>query len=228
MATFVLVHEIAQEQKSADTLEEEWLPDLTGGVRTAGFPEIADRLYRLRSGPGGIDTRMAFDGDLPDAPVERAGGARVRGGACAGLPGGEEEVPVEAEEVSGAVPGQILLPGVRIGGGHARAARDEGRNDADQSRTEGAGIVPGVEQRNRRPVYDGETGLGEQLGEPARQVRVGEVLIPRGQHLAHAADVAGPPDDGLPVGVEHEQPATRPQDPVSLRPVSRQSRRAGC
>jgi len=39
MATFVLVHEIAQEQKSADALEEEWLPDLTGGVRTAGFPE---------------------------------------------------------------------------------------------------------------------------------------------------------------------------------------------
>jgi hypothetical protein len=64
MATVVLVHGIAQEQKSADTLEEEWLPDLAGGVRTAGFPEIADRLYRHRSGPDGIDTRMAFYGDL--------------------------------------------------------------------------------------------------------------------------------------------------------------------
>jgi hypothetical protein len=64
MATIVLVHGIAQEQKSADTLEEEWLPNLAGGVRTAGFPEIADRLYRLRSGPDGIDTRMAFYGDL--------------------------------------------------------------------------------------------------------------------------------------------------------------------
>jgi hypothetical protein len=64
MATIVLVHGIAQEQKSADTLEEEWLPDLAGGVRTAGFPEIADRLYRLRAGPDGIDTRMAFYGDL--------------------------------------------------------------------------------------------------------------------------------------------------------------------
>ena len=31
MATIVLVHGIAQEQKSADTLEEEWLPDLAGG-----------------------------------------------------------------------------------------------------------------------------------------------------------------------------------------------------
>lgn len=64
MATIVLVHGIAQEQKSEDSLEEEWLPDLAGGVRTAGFPEIADRLYRLRSGPSGIDTRMAFYGDL--------------------------------------------------------------------------------------------------------------------------------------------------------------------
>jgi hypothetical protein len=64
MAAIVLVHGIAQEQKSADTLEEEWLPDLAGGVRTAGFPEIADRLYRLRSGPDGIDARMGFYGDL--------------------------------------------------------------------------------------------------------------------------------------------------------------------
>jgi len=64
VATIVLVHGIAQEQKSADTLEQEWLPDLAGGVRTAGFAEIADRLYRLRSGPDGIDTRMAFYGDL--------------------------------------------------------------------------------------------------------------------------------------------------------------------
>ena len=30
----------------------------------ASLPEIADRLYRLRSGPDGIDTRMAFYGDL--------------------------------------------------------------------------------------------------------------------------------------------------------------------
>jgi hypothetical protein len=64
MATIVLVHGIAQEQKSADTLEEEWLPDLAGGVRTAGFPEVADRVWRLKSGPDGIDTRMAFYGDL--------------------------------------------------------------------------------------------------------------------------------------------------------------------
>ncbi|SDY37283.1 hypothetical protein SAMN05421504_105332 [Amycolatopsis xylanica] len=60
MARIVLVHGIAQEQKSADTLEAEWLPSLAGGVRTAGYPEVADRLWR--DGPG--DARMAFYGDV--------------------------------------------------------------------------------------------------------------------------------------------------------------------
>jgi hypothetical protein len=55
MAQVVLVHGIAQEQKSADTLEAEWLPNLTGGVRTAGHPDVAE---------AGIDARMAFYGDL--------------------------------------------------------------------------------------------------------------------------------------------------------------------
>jgi hypothetical protein len=64
VAQVILVHGIAQEQKAADTLEEEWLPDLAGGVRIAGFPDLADQLYRLRGTPNGIDTRMAFYGDL--------------------------------------------------------------------------------------------------------------------------------------------------------------------
>jgi hypothetical protein len=58
IATIVLVHGIAQEQKAADTLENEWLPALAGGVRLAGYPEIADCLWRDRS----IDVRMAFYG----------------------------------------------------------------------------------------------------------------------------------------------------------------------
>lgn len=64
MATIVLVHGIDQQQKSADTLETEWLPALAGGVRTSGFPNIADRLWRDRATPQGIDTRMAFYGHL--------------------------------------------------------------------------------------------------------------------------------------------------------------------
>ena len=64
MATIVLVHGIAQEQLSSDSLENEWIPAMAGGVRKAGFSEIADRLWRNRSEPRGIDTRMAFYGHL--------------------------------------------------------------------------------------------------------------------------------------------------------------------
>ncbi len=61
MARIVLVHGIAQEQKSADTLEAEWLPSLAGGVRLAGDPALADTLWR-DARPG--EARMAFYGDL--------------------------------------------------------------------------------------------------------------------------------------------------------------------
>ncbi|KZB80720.1 hypothetical protein [Amycolatopsis regifaucium] len=61
MARIVLVHGIAQEQKSADTLEAEWLPSLAGGVRLAGDPALADELWR-DARPGAA--RMAFYGDL--------------------------------------------------------------------------------------------------------------------------------------------------------------------
>lgn len=64
MATVVLVHGIDQQQRSADALESEWIPALAGGVRLAGFPTVADSLWRDRSGPGAIDTRMAFYGHL--------------------------------------------------------------------------------------------------------------------------------------------------------------------
>jgi hypothetical protein len=70
MAEVVLVHGIAQEQKSADGLEAEWLPSLAGGVRTAGHPDLADRLWRSKE----IDIRMAFYGDL-FLPKDQQGGA---------------------------------------------------------------------------------------------------------------------------------------------------------
>jgi hypothetical protein len=64
MAIVVLVHGIAQEQHSADSLEIEWLPAMAGGVRKAGFSEVADRLRRDLLVPEGIETRMAFYGHL--------------------------------------------------------------------------------------------------------------------------------------------------------------------
>jgi len=63
MSVIVLVHGIAQEQRSADSLEASWLPALVGGVRAAGSPHLADELWRAAR-PGQIDTRMAFYGDL--------------------------------------------------------------------------------------------------------------------------------------------------------------------
>lgn len=64
MATIVLVHGIAQEQEAADTLEAEWVPALAGGVRTAGYPAIADRIRRDRAANDTIEARMAFYGAL--------------------------------------------------------------------------------------------------------------------------------------------------------------------
>jgi hypothetical protein len=64
MAEIILVHGIDQQQQSADKLESQWVPCLAGGVRTAGFPEVADRLWRNVGNPGGIETRMSFYGDL--------------------------------------------------------------------------------------------------------------------------------------------------------------------
>lgn len=44
--------------------KSEWLPALAGGVRVAGFADIADRIWRDAGKSGGIETRMAFYGYL--------------------------------------------------------------------------------------------------------------------------------------------------------------------
>jgi hypothetical protein len=64
VAAIVLVHGIDQQQTSADMLESQWLPRLAGGVRAAGFPDVADRIWRDASKPGSLETRMAFYGGL--------------------------------------------------------------------------------------------------------------------------------------------------------------------
>jgi hypothetical protein len=64
MAVVVLVHGIDQQQLSADSLEAEWLPALAGGVRMAGWQDIADSLWRAGPVAGGIECRMAFYGHL--------------------------------------------------------------------------------------------------------------------------------------------------------------------
>jgi hypothetical protein len=64
VAEIVLVHGIDQQQLSADKLESQGLPSLAGGVRAAGFPDVADRIWRDAGNRGSIVTRMAFYGGL--------------------------------------------------------------------------------------------------------------------------------------------------------------------
>jgi hypothetical protein len=66
VADIVLVHGIAQEQRSGDDLEITWLPSLAGGLRNARHPEIADRIRREADCPfpGSVTIRMAFYGSL--------------------------------------------------------------------------------------------------------------------------------------------------------------------
>jgi hypothetical protein len=58
MAQIVLVHGIAQEQRSAAELESEWCVSLAGGLENAGHRELGDRL-RDRE----FSVRMAFYGN---------------------------------------------------------------------------------------------------------------------------------------------------------------------
>lgn len=74
MASIVLVHGIGQEQFSADTLEERWLPDLARGVRDSGNNALADRLWRANR-PGDLPVRMAFYGDVFLTPGAQGGGS---------------------------------------------------------------------------------------------------------------------------------------------------------
>jgi hypothetical protein len=64
MAEIVLVHGIAQEQASADSLERDWVPALAGGVRNAGFESLADQINWKVGNPDRISARIAFYGHL--------------------------------------------------------------------------------------------------------------------------------------------------------------------
>jgi hypothetical protein len=78
MAAIVLVHGIDNEQLTPDGVEAEWLPALAGGVRLAGRPDLADRLWPPRSRPDAIDCRSAYYGDLFRTPDQQGGGDDLR------------------------------------------------------------------------------------------------------------------------------------------------------
>jgi hypothetical protein len=74
----VLVHGIDNEQLTPDGVEAEWLLALAGGVRLAGRPDLADRLWPPRSRPDAIDCRSAYYGDLFRTPDQMGGAADLR------------------------------------------------------------------------------------------------------------------------------------------------------
>lgn len=63
MAEVVLIHGIAQEQMGKASLEKDWIPALADGVRAAGRPELADRIWPTGR-PNSVDVQMVFYGDL--------------------------------------------------------------------------------------------------------------------------------------------------------------------
>jgi hypothetical protein len=78
MAAIVLVHGIDNEQLTPDGVEAEWLPALAGGVRLAGRPDLADRLWPPRSRPDAIECRSAYYGDLFREKDQMGGAADLR------------------------------------------------------------------------------------------------------------------------------------------------------
>ena len=70
-----------------------------------------------------------------------------------------------------------------------------------------------------------EAGVAQQAGQPPRQVRVCEVVVPLLQHAQHPLAVARVPDDRVPVGVEDQQAAARPAAPAAPRPARPACRR---
>ncbi|MGW1769921.1 hypothetical protein ACWCQL_38480 [Streptomyces sp. NPDC002073] len=111
MSHIVLVHGIAQEQESADTLEALWLPAMAGGVRNAQKPDLADRLWR-HAKPGDIECRMVFYGDLFRVPGRQGAGQNV------------EDLEPSQQEVAEALAGEWLRRA------QARASLLEDRDEA--------------------------------------------------------------------------------------------------
>jgi hypothetical protein len=141
VAVIVLVHGMAQEQRSADDLEAEWLPAMAGGLRTGGYPELADRLWRDRPTPGGIEARMAYYGDrflrpgtMGLDPGELTGEQQAlaeqlahawlqRAAADASDPRRRAEAALELARLDTTVPAELQGTGAALGSATAALAR---------------------------------------------------------------------------------------------------------
>ncbi|MFD2474773.1 hypothetical protein [Amycolatopsis silviterrae] len=147
MAEIVLVHGIGQQQKSADTLEAEYLPNLSGGIRIAGRPDFADLVWRdVR--PGRVETRVAFYGDLFLAADRQ---------------GENDELPPEVADLAAALAIEWAEEVAERGSRDAdrirvRHALDAARGDLVDAQGLGAGLRPVLNALSRiRPM----AALGE-------------------------------------------------------------------
>lgn len=126
MAEVVLIHGMAQEgRRDAEELESEWVPALAAGVRTVGYPALADRLWRDGPVPGGIETRMVFYGDL------------FLGKDFQGANDDLEGLDPDQEALAVALAREWLT----------RAAQRDGHPDQRDARTELAYLEPGHEEQ---------------------------------------------------------------------------------
>jgi hypothetical protein len=73
MAHVVMVHGISHQFEAADSIRADWLPSLAGGVRNAGFSDIADRLAPTAAIADPFETRVAFYGALFRTPGQQGG-----------------------------------------------------------------------------------------------------------------------------------------------------------
>jgi hypothetical protein len=78
MASVVLVHGINHQTETPDLIEANWLPALAGGVRLAGWDDLADRLWPPRSRSDSIDCRAAYYGQLFRSADVQGAGADLR------------------------------------------------------------------------------------------------------------------------------------------------------
>src|SRR4051794_17516350 len=134
MAAIVLVHGIDNEQLTPDGVEAEWLPALAGGLRLAGRPDLADRLWPPRSRPDAIECRSAYYGDLFRTKDRKGGAADLR-----------ELTPEQADSADGLALewlGRIAerAPASSAEGAQARFALDLAR-DPDRAKTQGRGGI---------------------------------------------------------------------------------------
>lgn len=126
MSKVVLIHGIAQEQKSAPKLLKEWLPDLRGGLENAGCTQLSRDIA-----DGDVSVDMVFYGSL-----------FLRSGS---MGAGGEDLPEEAATIAERLADEWLTRAeTRSQDDGVRRDATEARKELVQAGGEGQGIMSSV------------------------------------------------------------------------------------